>query len=118
LRELTRPASRLCRIASEGIEVAEQRRGFRCTNRYDLVSGFFQSRQTSFKKGVESRERLHPTTPTTSRLRMSTERELAYKFKEAIEARNVEDLSPYLADDMTFEVLPSTLVVVLMGGTS
>jgi hypothetical protein len=49
---------------------------------------------------------------------MSTERELAYKFKEAIEARNVEDLSPYLADDMTFEVLPSTLVVVLMGGTS
>ena len=49
---------------------------------------------------------------------MSTERELAYKFKEAIEARNLEGLPPYLAEDMTFEVLPSTLVVILMDGTS
>jgi hypothetical protein len=42
---------------------------------------------------------------------MSTEREFADKFKEAIEARNVESFLPYLADDMTYEILPSTLVV-------
>jgi hypothetical protein len=39
---------------------------------------------------------------------MSTERELADKFGEALEARNIEIVLPYLAEDMTYEVLPSS----------
>jgi hypothetical protein len=46
---------------------------------------------------------------------MSTEREITEKFKEAIEARNVDGIFPYLAEGMTYEVLPSTFVVVLAG---
>lgn len=46
---------------------------------------------------------------------MSTERELAEKFKEAVEAKNIDNIYPYLADDMTYEVLPSTLVVFIAG---
>jgi len=41
---------------------------------------------------------------------MSTERELAGKFKEAFETKNVDIISPHLTDDMTYEVLPSTSV--------
>ena len=48
---------------------------------------------------------------------MSTERELAEKFKEAIETRNIEAIFPHLAEDMTYEVLPSTFVVVLVCDT-
>ena len=46
---------------------------------------------------------------------MSTERELAEKFKEAIETKNIDIIYPYLADGMTYEVLPSTSVVVITG---
>lgn len=49
---------------------------------------------------------------------MSTERELAEKFKEAVELKSIDVLYPYLAEGMTYEVLPSTFVVILMGGTS
>jgi hypothetical protein len=48
---------------------------------------------------------------------MSSERELADKFKEAIETRNIDVVYPYLAEDMTYEILPSTFVVGLVGGT-
>jgi len=46
---------------------------------------------------------------------MSTERELAEKFKEAIETKNIDGIYPYLAEGMTYEVLPSTSVVVIVG---
>ena len=45
---------------------------------------------------------------------MSTERELAEKFKEAIETKNIDGIYPYLADGMTYEVLPSTLVIAIV----
>ena len=45
---------------------------------------------------------------------MSTERELAEKFKEAFETKNIDGIYPYLTDDMTYEVLPSTLVVSVL----
>ena len=46
---------------------------------------------------------------------MSTERELAEKFKEAVETKNIDGIYPYLADGMTYEVIPSTLVTVTVG---
>ena len=39
---------------------------------------------------------------------MSTEREIADKIKEVFESKNVDSLLPYLADGMTYELLPST----------
>lgn len=60
-------------------------------------------------KGGREPEKQHlPTTPTTSLLTMSTEREITEKFKEAFDSKNVEILLPHLADDMTYELLPST----------
>lgn len=44
---------------------------------------------------------------------MSTEREIVQKFKEAIETKNVDGFLPYMAEGMTYEVLPSTFVLVL-----
>jgi hypothetical protein len=44
---------------------------------------------------------------------MSTERELAEKFKEAIEAKNIDSILPHLTEGMTYEVLPTTFAVVL-----
>lgn len=54
----------------------------------------------------------HPTffLPT-----MSTERELVDKFNEAFGTKKMEHIYPYLADDMIYEVLPSTLVIVVVG---
>ena len=49
---------------------------------------------------------------------MSTEREVAEKLKEAIEKRNLDVFLPYLTDDMTYEVLPSTFVIVVLVGLS
>jgi len=49
---------------------------------------------------------------------MSTEREIADKFKEAMETRNIDLIVPYLAEDATYDLLPSTFVVVLLGDTS
>ena len=49
---------------------------------------------------------------------MSTERELAEKFKEAIETKNIDIIYPHLVDGMTYEILPSTLVVVVIGELS
>jgi len=49
---------------------------------------------------------------------MSTEREIAEKFKEAMETRNIDVIVPYLAEDVTYDLLPSTLVVVLQGYAS
>lgn len=49
---------------------------------------------------------------------MSTEREVAEKLKEAIEKRNLDVFLPYLTDDMTYEVLPSTFVVVVLVDSS
>jgi hypothetical protein len=45
---------------------------------------------------------------------MSSEREIAEKLKEAIQKRNLDVFLPYLTDDMTYEVLPSTFVVVVV----
>jgi len=49
---------------------------------------------------------------------MSTERELAEKFKEAIGTRDVNAIYPYLAEGMTYEVLPSTFVANFAGANS
>ena len=49
---------------------------------------------------------------------MSTERELVEKFKEAFETRNIDKFSPYLTEDMTYEILPPSFVIILVGGTS
>ena len=49
---------------------------------------------------------------------MSTEREIVEKFKEAVELRNIDIILPYMAEDMVYELLPSTFVVVFRGGTS
>lgn len=46
---------------------------------------------------------------------MSTERELVEKFNEALETKKLDLIYPYLADDLTYEVLPSTSVVVIVG---
>jgi len=40
---------------------------------------------------------------------MSTERELVDKFKEAFEARNIDLIDPYLAEEMSYELLPSSV---------
>jgi len=49
---------------------------------------------------------------------MSTEREIAEKFKDAVETMKLDVIVPYLADDMTYELLPSTSVILLPSGTS
>jgi len=49
---------------------------------------------------------------------MSTEREIVEKFKEAVEARNVDIIAPYVAEDATVDLLPSTFVVSPSGGTA
>jgi hypothetical protein len=45
---------------------------------------------------------------------MSSERQLVEKFKEAIEKKNIDVICPYLAEGMTYEILPSTFVVDLV----
>ena len=45
---------------------------------------------------------------------MSTERELIVKYQEAMETRDLNGVYPYLADDMTFEILPSSLVLTVV----
>ena len=45
---------------------------------------------------------------------MSTERELVDKFNEALETKKLDLISPYMADDLIYEVLPSTLVVIVV----
>jgi len=49
---------------------------------------------------------------------MSTEREIVEKFREAIETMNIDSIVPYMAEDMVYEMLPSTFVVVLQGYAS
>jgi len=49
---------------------------------------------------------------------MSTERELVEKFKEAIGSKNIKTIYPYLAEGMTYEVLPSTFVTNFAGASS
>jgi hypothetical protein len=49
---------------------------------------------------------------------MSPERQIAEKFKEAMETRNIDVFAPYLADDATCDILPYSFVVVPLGGTS
>ena len=44
-------------------------------------------------------------------LNMSTEREIAEKFKDAVETMKIDVVFPYLAEDMTYELLPSTFVI-------
>ena len=46
---------------------------------------------------------------------MSTERELVEEFKKAIETKNIDGIYPYLTDSMTYEMLPSTSVVAIVG---
>jgi len=48
---------------------------------------------------------------------MSPEREIAEKFKEAMETRNIHVFAPYLAEDATCDILPYTFVALLRGGT-
>ena len=49
---------------------------------------------------------------------MSTQREIVEKFKEALETKNLDIITPYMAEDMTYELLPSSFVVFPHGGTS
>jgi len=49
---------------------------------------------------------------------MSPEREIVEKFKETVEMRNTDIIAPYVAEDTTVEILPSTFVVVPPVGTS
>jgi len=49
---------------------------------------------------------------------MSTERELAEKFKEAIGMKNIDGIYRCLTDSMTYEVLPSASVVAIVGDLS
>jgi len=49
---------------------------------------------------------------------MSTEHEIVEKLKEALETRNTDVVAPYVAEDATVDILPSTFVVVPPGGTS
>lgn len=46
---------------------------------------------------------------------MSSERELVKKYKEAVETKNLDAIYPHLAEDMTYEVLPSTFVATHVG---
>jgi len=71
--------------------------------------------------GSRVQKRPNPTIsaiPTTHTLNMSSERELAEKFKEAVEARNIDRICPYFADGMTYQVLPSTFVADVVDDTS
>lgn len=45
---------------------------------------------------------------------MSTEREIVDLFQDAFEKGNIGLLDPYLTEDMTYKVLPTTFVVVLV----
>jgi len=49
---------------------------------------------------------------------MSPEREIAEKFKEGIETKKIAIFAPYMAEDATVDILPSSFVVVPPGGTS
>lgn len=44
---------------------------------------------------------------------MSTQRELVEKFKAAFEEKKFDILESHLAEDMTYQLLPSTFVVAL-----
>jgi len=44
---------------------------------------------------------------------MSTEREIAEKFKESVETMKLDTFLPYTTEDMVYEILPSTFVVLL-----
>jgi len=44
---------------------------------------------------------------------MSTERQIVEKFKEALETKNIDVIVPHMAEDMAYELLPSTFVLVL-----
>ena len=48
---------------------------------------------------------------------MSPEREIVEKFKEALLTKNIDVFAPYMAEDATCTILPSTFVVI-PGGTS
>ena len=43
---------------------------------------------------------------------MSTERKIVDTFIKAFEEKNIDIISPHLADDLTYELLPSTFVVL------
>ena len=49
---------------------------------------------------------------------MSSEREIVEKFKEAVETKNMDSFAPYLAEDATIQMLPSTFVIIPPRGTS
>ena len=74
------------------------------------------SHQKPLKGGHERRNdtQLPPPLP---HLNVSPKREIAGKLKEAVETLKVDTICPYLADDVTYELLRSTFVVVLHGGT-
>ena len=49
---------------------------------------------------------------------MSSEREIVEKFKEAVETKEMDSFAPYLAEDATIQMLPSTFVIIPPRGTS
>jgi len=69
------------------------------------------------KRGQEYRDDITRLPLPPPHLNMSTEREIAEKFKEAMEMRNVDLIVPYLAWDLTWDILPYTSAVVPPGGT-
>lgn len=45
---------------------------------------------------------------------MSTQHEIIEEFKKAFEKKTLNDLDPHLAEDMTYQVLPSSFVVLVL----
>jgi len=70
------------------------------------------------KRGGKQRNDLTQLPLPPPHLTMSTEREIVEKLKEALVTRNTDVIAPYVAEDATIDILPSTFVVVPPGGTS
>ena len=76
-----------------------------------------QTHQKPFKRGQEHRDNITQLPLLPPHLNMSTEREIAEKFKEAMETRSIDVIVPYLTEDVTYDLLPSTFVVVLQSAS-
>ena len=71
------------------------------------------SHQKASKGGHERRKDLTQLPPPLPHLKVSSKREIAGKFEEVVETLKLDTICPYLADDVTYELLRSTFVVVL-----
>lgn len=83
--------------------------------RFDAIAIFLVFALLNPLKGGESLQKplSNNITPTTLSPDMSTEREIVDLFPVAFKKKNLEILEPYLAESMTYQLLPSTFVAVL-----